>query len=267
MSETQAARSSLSWTRIIAGLAVFAIFLVTSLLLWRTGMLDRLLDGEALEQAVMRLGPLGPLLIIGLMTVAIVMSPIPSAPIALASGAAYGHFWGALYVAIGSETGALVAFGISRLIGYDALRAWLGARLPTGALHRFVGSQTALMAVVFATRLMPFLSFDIISYAAGLTPLRTWRFAVATFLGIIPASFLLAHFGDELASGDLWRAGVTVLVLGFITLLPVGWKVIPARYRSALKRLLSAGQPSDVTARETASRARSQESSRKGETR
>tara|TARA_Y100001933_G_scaffold25015_2_gene21130 strand:+ start:21079 stop:21312 length:234 start_codon:yes stop_codon:yes gene_type:complete len=56
---------------------------------------------------------------------------------------------------------------------------------------------------------------------------------VATFLGIVPASFLLAHSGDELASGDLWHAGVTVLVLGFITLLPIGWKVIPARYRLA----------------------------------
>ncbi|MEX2644591.1 MAG: TVP38/TMEM64 family protein [Acetobacterales bacterium] len=228
-------------------------------------MLDRLLEGEALEQAVMRLGPLGPLLVIGLMTVAIVMSPIPSAPIALASGAAYGHFWGALYVAVGSEAGALVAFGISRLIGYDALRAWLGARLPTGVLHRFIASQNALMAVVFATRLMPFLSFDIISYAAGLTPLRTWRFAVATLLGILPASFLLAHFGDELASGDWRRAGITVLVLGFITLLPVVWKVIPAHYRSALKRWSSGGQASDVAAPKTASRARTRESSRKGE--
>jgi hypothetical protein len=61
----------------------------------------------------------------------------------------------------------------------------------------------------------------------GLTPLRTWRFAVATFLGIIPASLLLAHFGDEFASGNLWRAGVTVLVLGrrmecFLGALPIG---------------------------------------------
>ncbi|KNC55892.1 SNARE associated Golgi protein [Thecamonas trahens ATCC 50062] len=169
----------------------------------------KLFDVHPLEQAVMQFGPLGPFLIIGLMTVAIVMSPIPSAPIALASGAAYGHYWGAFYVAIGSEIGALTAFGVARLFGYDALKAWLGTRLSMGVLHRFITSQNALMAVVFATRLMPFLSFDIISYAAGLTPLRTWRFAVATLFGIIPASFLLAHFGDELASGDWRRAGLT----------------------------------------------------------
>ncbi len=73
---------------------VLVVLLAAVFILWRTGMLARLRDGEALAQAVMQLGPLGPLLIIGLITVAIVMSPIPSAPIALASGAIYGHYWG-----------------------------------------------------------------------------------------------------------------------------------------------------------------------------
>tara|TARA_R110001599_G_scaffold349341_2_gene577623 strand:+ start:1082 stop:1840 length:759 start_codon:yes stop_codon:yes gene_type:complete len=235
-------RSRLRWPRIAAGLAVLAVFLAAAFVLWHTGMLDRLHDGAALEHAVTQLGPLGPLLIIGLMTVAIVMSPIPSAPIALASGAAYGHYWGALYVAIGSETGALIAFGIARLVGYDALRAGLGTRLFPGVLHRFITSQNALMGIVFVTRLLPFLSFDVISYAAGLTPLRIWRFAVPTLLGIIPASFLLAHFGDELVSGDWRRAGLTVLALGLITLLPVAWNAAPARYRSALIRRFNPGQ-------------------------
>ena len=116
MNEGQDTRPNPPWPRIIAGLAVLAVFLATVLVLWRIGILDRLRDGAALEQAVMQFGPLGPFLIIGLMTVAIVMSPIPSAPIALASGAAYGHYWGAFYVAIGSEIGALTAFGVARLI-------------------------------------------------------------------------------------------------------------------------------------------------------
>lgn len=239
MNEAQNARGKLPRLHMVAGLAIIGMFLVAALVLWHTGMLNRLLDGETLEQAVMQLGALGPLLIIGLLTIAIVMSPIPSAPIALASGAAYGHFWGALYVVIGSAAGALIAFSISRLIGYDTLRARFGARLSSGVLHRFITSQNALMAVVFATRLMPFLSFDIVSYAAGLTPLRTWRFAIATLLGIIPASFLLAHFGDELASGDWQRASLTVLALGLITLLPFVWKAAPARFRSTLERLFN----------------------------
>jgi uncharacterized membrane protein YdjX (TVP38/TMEM64 family) len=239
--ESPPARLSHSaWRRIMLGMAVLAIFLATSLVLWHSGMLDALLEGDTLEQAVIRLGPFGPLLIIGMMTIAIVMSPIPSAPIALAAGAAYGHGWGTLYVAIGAESGALIAFAIARLLGYDVLRAWLDVRPPSGLLQRFI-SQNALMGAVFATRLMPFLSFDVVSYAAGLSPLKAWRFAIATLLGVMPASFLLAHFGDELASDDLRRAGLTVLALGTLTLLPLAWKAAPPRYRSALKRLLHLG--------------------------
>lgn len=44
------------------------------------------------------LGLWGPLAVIALMTLAVRVSPIPSAPIALAAGAAYGHGWSALYV-------------------------------------------------------------------------------------------------------------------------------------------------------------------------
>lgn len=223
--------------RIVAGIVLLGVLAGAYIAAQETGALDGLFEGRSLERAVTQLGVVGPAVIVGLMAIAIVMSPIPSAPIALASGAIYGHLWGTLYVAIGSGTGAMVAFWLARFFGQDAVRAWLGARPSSALLNRFMRSQNALMAVVFATRLMPFLSFDVISYAAGLTPLKLWRFAIATFLGIMPASFLLAHFGGELASGDLERASLTVLALGTITLIPLAWRATPARWRAATRRL------------------------------
>lgn len=77
------------------------------------------------------------------------------------------------------------------------------------------------MAVVFATRLMPFVSFDAVSYAAGLTPLAFWRFAVATLVGVAPASFVLAHFGAEMLSAEARRIELAALALGVVVLLPV----------------------------------------------
>jgi len=181
----------------------------------RTDAVSFLQDGAALKQWIQQLGIVGPLVIIGLMIVAIIMSPIPSAPIALAAGAVYGHTAGTVYVAIGSELGAIIAFYIARLVGIEVLQKWVGDRLTKGML----GSQNALMGVVFISRLLPFISFDMISYAAGITPLRFWRFAIATLAGIIPASFLLAHFGSELASGESQRIGTTVLLLGVVSLI------------------------------------------------
>jgi len=184
-----------------------------------------LMDVERLEMQVARAGLWGPVLIVTLMTLAVVASPIPSAPIALAAGAAYGHLWGTVQVVIGAELGALIAFGLARVLGRDVLRRVFGDRVDAGLL----GSQTALTATVFASRLMPFVSFDMISYAAGLSRLHAWRFAVATLTGIVPASFLLAHFGGEAVSGDLGRATWAVLGLGLVTGLPLLWVAMRRR--------------------------------------
>ncbi|MDN5788859.1 TVP38/TMEM64 family protein [Pseudorhodobacter sp.] len=181
-----------------------------------------LMKREALETLMAQAGIWGPLLIIGLMTVAVVASPIPSAPIALAAGAAYGHVWGTVYVVIGAELGALIAFGLARVLGRDALKHVFGTSVDAGLL----GSQNALTGTVFISRLMPFVSFDMISYAAGLSCLHGWRFALATLAGIIPASFLLAHVGIEAASGDMSQATWTVLGLGLVTGLPLLWIAI-----------------------------------------
>jgi len=211
-------------TVILAGLAIIGI---VSLGLWHFAPSvfaegRELLDGERLEGLVERAGLWGPVLIVTLMTIAVVASPIPSAPIALAAGAAYGHVWGTVQIVIGAELGALIAFGLARLLGHDALRRVFGDRVDAGLL----GSQAALTATVFASRLMPFVSFDMISYAAGLSRLHAWRFALATLAGIIPASFLLAHFGGEAVSGGLGRATWAVLGLGLITGLPLLWAAL-----------------------------------------
>lgn len=52
------------------------------------------------------------------------------------------------------------------------VQRWFGNRLSVGLL----GSQTALMGIVLVSRLLPFISFDIVSYAAGLTALSTKPF-------------------------------------------------------------------------------------------
>ncbi len=213
--------------RVIAGIAILVLLLAAYWLLHRSGALTLVLDRAELRAWLGQFGVLGPLLVIGLMTMAVLISPVPSAPIALAAGAVYGHTWGTIYVLLGAEAGALSAFAVARLVGHDVLRRWLGERLSVGLL----GSQTALMTTVFVSRLLPFISFDVLSYAAGLTVLSFWRFALATFAGIVPASFLLAHFGDEMATGDGEWLWLTALALGAFTAIPIAVAVIRDRRR------------------------------------
>ena len=192
------------------------------------GLPSGLPDGAMLRQWFDGLGVWGPVAVIGSMTAAILVSPIPSAPIALSAGAIYGHFWGTLYVLTGSEIGAIAAFGIARFLGYDLLHRWFGDQLNRG----LAGSQNFLMGVVFTSRLLPFISFDIVSYAAGLTSLSFWRFAAATLAGIIPASFLLAHFGSELVADETNRILLAVVLLGVLAAAPFAVKLIARFHRN-----------------------------------
>ena len=174
----------------------------------------------------------GPVVVVMAMALAIVASPLPSAPIALAAGAAYGHWAGTVFVILGAELGALAAFLLARGLGRPVMERFTGLSLGSGLL----GSQNMLTFLVFASRLLPFLSFDLISYAAGFSKLHLWRFALATLAGIVPASFFLAHLGSLAMESDartiLWTVAALGLVSGASLLL-----AILRKHRTAPKAL------------------------------
>ena len=210
----------LAFTLVVAGLLSLAYWVFRD-----AEILNYFIDIELLVSSIRDLGTLGPLLVIGLMAIAIVFNPLPSAPIALAAGAIYGHTYGTIYIVLGALLGALVAFGVARWAGYDFTRRFFE---DAGRLQR-IGSQNLLTALVFVSRLIPFMSFDLISYAAGLSPIHWWRFALATLFGLIPMSFILAHFGSEMREGDIQSATLAVLVLGLLTLTPLLVRMLRAR--------------------------------------
>lgn len=202
-------------------LIIFIGFLLLTVIIFmqliEMGWLDILKNKDELLILVKELGLIGPIAIICLIAIAIIITPVPSAPIALVSGALYGHTFGTLYVVLGALLGALLAFMISRKLGYDYINRKLHQKIP----EKIIGSQNTLMMIVFFTRLAPFISFDVISYAAGLTKLTVGRFIFATLMGIIPISFILAHLGSEVKDGEIESIAMALLLLGFLTLLPL----------------------------------------------
>jgi uncharacterized membrane protein YdjX (TVP38/TMEM64 family) len=197
--------------------AAVAMLVAIYFMLADSALADLFNDRELLLASVRQLGALGPLLLIGLMVLAIVFNPLPSAPVAIAAGALYGHTLGTVYVVIGAQLGAMIAFLISRTLGYGITgKHPLDARV----FGRF-SSQNALTVIVFVSRLVPFMSFDLMSYAAGLSALKFWRFALATLLGLMPVSFILAHMGDELVTRDAGDLLWIIVITGLITLVPL----------------------------------------------
>lgn len=207
------------------GFILFTLFVFVKLN--EIGWLDTLKNQEEMLFIIKELGLIGPIVIILLIATAIIITPIPSAPVALVSGALYGHTFGTVYVVLGALSGALIAFSISKKLGYDYVNTKLHHKMP----QKIVGSQNVLMMIVFITRLAPFISFDVISYAAGLTNLTFSRFFIATLMGIIPISFILAHLGSEVENGEMESIAIALILLGFFTLVPLIIKILTIKFR------------------------------------
>ncbi|WP_211097909.1 TVP38/TMEM64 family protein [Ahrensia sp. 13_GOM-1096m] len=199
--------------------------------LWASGLIGSLfnsVNSNNIAAWFERAGNWGPLIIIGFMVAAVVASPIPTAPIAIAAGAAYGQTVGTIYVIIGAFIGAMIAFYLSKWLGRNAIQKWFGEKADKGLL----GSQNALTATIFFSRLLPFVSFDMISYVAGLSVIKTWRFALATLIGVIPTAFLMAHLGEMAIDGDtdiaMWFSALLGIAVAIPLLLLVYRKIRPA---------------------------------------
>ncbi|MBA3966433.1 MAG: hypothetical protein H0X47_11770 [Nitrospirales bacterium] len=62
---------------------------------------------------------MAPVVFMGLMALAVVIGPIPSLPLDIAAGAAFGPLLGATYAVIGAEIGAITSFFIGRALGRE----------------------------------------------------------------------------------------------------------------------------------------------------
>lgn len=127
-----------------------------------------------------------------------IMAPLPAFFITLTNANLFGWWQGCILSWVSSMAGAALCFWIARLLGRDVVE-----RICTkGALKQIedffdkYGKKCILIA-----RLLPFISFDVVSYAAGLTSMSFWGFFAATGIGQLPACIVYSYVGGMLTGG------------------------------------------------------------------
>ena len=175
-----------------------------------------LLDPEALQAWLRAQGVLGPFLFMGLLALAVVVSPIPSIPLDIAGGLAFGPWLGTLYAASGALVGSVVSFGIARLLGRALIERFLSGHINFCSQC----SDKLLTKAIFISRLIPGVSFDVVSYGAGLTKISLRKFSVATFVGMLPLTFLYVSSGAFLAIGQGFTLTLGAVMVALFFLLP-----------------------------------------------
>jgi uncharacterized membrane protein YdjX (TVP38/TMEM64 family) len=118
------------------------------------------------------------------------------------AGALFGVPTGFIAVSIGSTIGACAAF----LTGRFLARNWVAGRVARNrkftAIDNAVGKKG--FKIVLLTRISPVFPFNVLNYAFGLTKVDFWKYALATWIGMTPGTFLFVYFGA--AAGTLAKA-------------------------------------------------------------
>lgn len=146
-----------------------------------------------------------------LMILQSILSPIPALLITLSNAAVFGWWKGALLSFWSSMVGAALCFYIARTLGRDVVEK-ITTKTGLAKVDEFFeryGKNSILIC-----RLLPFVSFDIVSYAAGLTPIKFWDFFIATGLGQLPATIVYSYLGNLAGSTKtIFIAIVSVVAL------------------------------------------------------
>jgi len=184
----------------------YLVFIVVMLALgvftyWYWGDLQRiasLLSKGSVEDLVALIKSWGigaPIVSILLMILQAFIAPIPSFLITGANGIVFGVAGGILISWFGAMLGAAGTFYLARVLGEDFVKRFEKSSELIKKVNEL--SQKHGAKVVFVGRLIPFVSFDFLSYAAGLSTMKAWQFFVATGIGMIPGTIAYVLLGHE----------------------------------------------------------------------
>jgi uncharacterized membrane protein YdjX (TVP38/TMEM64 family) len=167
------------------------IFLVSRNLSSILPVLQRLLDW------VHQQGVLAPALFILFYVVGTILF-IPLIILTVSAGFLFGIFSGS-FIAIAAE---VLSAGLIFILARYFCRQWFCRKIEKN-LHLQAVEEVIVNAgwkMVILTRISPFIPFHVLNYAYGVSRIPFWIFMLATFLAIIPGTFLYTALGETVGS-------------------------------------------------------------------
>ncbi|WP_273832203.1 TVP38/TMEM64 family protein [Guptibacillus sedimenti] len=205
------------WIGIALLLTILMIFLINPPWLERVRSMLSLESLSLLADYFRSLGVWAPIISIALMIAQGILAPLPSFVITAANGLAFGIPFGFLISWTGGMAAAIVMFWLARLLGAGFVERVTKQNHLLHQANRYSGKNGFFL--IFVARLIPIVSFDFISFLAGLSRISFRSFFVATALGQIPGTILYTIVGHDVANLDeyqtrfLWTSVIIVLLI------------------------------------------------------
>ena len=180
-------RRSLKQTRLLKFAIIAAIILVAVFLMQKIGVSElRELIGEHVLFAPM-------IYVLCFAILPIFLFPVPI--LAVVAGAAFGLFAGSLYTIIGAMINSVLMFYIARFLGFRAVSDF--TQNSKSKILKTLGEPGGKFSLILILRLMPLVPYNALNYACGVMNVSLREYVVATFVGIVPATFIMVNLGEK----------------------------------------------------------------------
>ena len=162
-----------------------------------------------------------PFLVAGLLILATsIAAPLgfPGTPLTLITGSIFGVWFGTLVALTGNTIGAVLAFLLSRYMFKEKAQSLI-AQYPR--IKKYIArlEERGLSTILFL-RLVPLFPFNATNFLLGVTPVTLCTYAIGSFVGMIPGTFLYVYLGGSLRM--LSPLHIALSILGIITLIIIG---------------------------------------------
>ena len=139
-----------------------------------------------------QMGVAGIFIFIGVYAIATVLLA-PGSILTIGAGFVFGLWKGFLSVWAGATLGASLAFLVARFIARDKVEAIAKGNEKFRKIDNAIGKQGAKL--VFLLRLSPVIPFNLSNYFYGLTGVKFWPYVLASWIGMMPGTFLFVYIG------------------------------------------------------------------------
>jgi len=183
---------------IIAAIVVLAIVYVA--LIYGRDLTNLTGDPEKFKTLMQSYGYIGAFVFIGLQVLQVVVAAIPGEVVQIAGGYVYGTVIGTIYSVIGVTIGTVIAFYLARVLGYPIVERFVSKK----SLEKFnflMNSKKSEVAM-FILFLVPGIPKDILTYIAGITPVKPVRFFIIITIARLPAMIGSSMIGSNLQKHD-----------------------------------------------------------------
>ena len=196
-------------------LLVIALIIFTVITIYLFPVMRNLSTKEgqiAFKEKVTTSGLYGLLLLFIIQVAQIFLFILPGEPIEILAGMCYGWFWGTIFIMISSAIIATLIFWLVRKIGKQFVYDFSDEeKIKKIENNKILQNPKKIELALFILFLVPGTPKDLLTYLAGLLPIKMSRFIVISTIARVPSIVTSTIAGANIASGN-WKNAIIIYI-------------------------------------------------------